>query len=454
MAERKYFSLPAAARELGVSTDVLRRQYRSGLIPAIKTPGGQPRFTAETIETIKQDGWPQAAHSEKKIEGSQGPTPQLPQETASEDQFPDSLRAKREEVAHIRPETEHWQAEAELDPLEAEWQRELRQAEEAEAAQRRESARINQALNLRTMRTEEEAGPRRESEQRREQLGQFHRRWTDEACRLLPYWLTPEQRAEVLRQIESEIKGRTSEDESRMPMRCGEIVRLALFPFSRQRETSHARDAALTRVLAKLPFEATDSEKIRVRSLARKAMQQLGEEAEGDAFFVAAWDAIAPISAEIELRRRREKLRAWGLQKLPWGATEKEQREARGAINTVIEQMRGEQDEAEIHDKIEEALEHILAAIPRRVEEERRSQRIAGLLSSAKTHVGTYLQKLYREEELSSEDICDWEWRRELERIVDAELREELSGDETGEELRGWVEEILDEQLEGTDDDE
>jgi len=37
---------------------------------------------------------------------------------------------------------------------------------------------------------------------------------------------------------------------------------------------------------------------------------------------------------------------------------------------------------------------------------------------------------------------------------VDAELREELSGDETGEELRGWVEEILDEQLEGTDDDE
>jgi predicted site-specific integrase-resolvase len=54
MAEKTYFSLPAAARELGVSTDLLRRQYRSGLVAAIKTPGGQPRFATETIEQIKQ----------------------------------------------------------------------------------------------------------------------------------------------------------------------------------------------------------------------------------------------------------------------------------------------------------------------------------------------------------------------------------------------------------------
>jgi len=40
MGDRKYYSLPTAARELGVSTDVLRQQYRNGLIPAMKTPGG------------------------------------------------------------------------------------------------------------------------------------------------------------------------------------------------------------------------------------------------------------------------------------------------------------------------------------------------------------------------------------------------------------------------------
>jgi hypothetical protein len=75
MAEKKYFSLPAAARELGVSTDVLRQQYRTGLIQAIKTPGGQPRFTAEIIEAIKRNGWPQAARSENEIEGIQSPAP-------------------------------------------------------------------------------------------------------------------------------------------------------------------------------------------------------------------------------------------------------------------------------------------------------------------------------------------------------------------------------------------
>jgi len=107
-----------------------------------------------------------------------------------------------------------------------------------------------------------------------------------------------------------------------------------------------------------------------------------------------------------------------------------------------------------IHDKIEEALEPILAAIPRRVEEERGRQRIAALLSSAKTHVGTYLHRLYSEEELSYEAICDWEWHRELERIMEAEPRKELSGDETNEELRELVEEILEGQLEGTDEDE
>jgi hypothetical protein len=331
-----------------------------------------------------------------------------------------------------------------LEPLKVNRQRELCQAEE----------QINGELDLRTLGAKEETRLRRESENHREQRDLFHRRWTDEACRRLPYWLTPEERAEVVRQIECEIKGRTSVDEFRMPELCGEIVRLALLTLDRQREASQARDAALNRVLGKLPFDATDSEKMQVRPLARRAIRELGQETDCNALFAAAWDAIAPILAEIELRRRREKLCAWGKQRLLLGATEKEKREARGVINKVIEQMRSEQDEAEIHDKIEDALEPLLAAIPRRVEEERRQQRMAGLLSATKTHVGTYLRKLYSEGELSYEAICDGEWRRELEGIVDAELGEELSGDETSEELRELVEEILEDQLEDTDEDE
>jgi hypothetical protein len=344
MAEKTYFSLPAMARELGVSTDVLRLQYRSGLIPAIKTPGGQPRFTAETIELIKQNGWPQAAPSENEIDNTPNPASQ---EAGSDGESPNSL------AAHPRP--------------------------------------INQEeLDFRTMQM---ARACQESEQRRKQnLFDFHRRWIDYSRGLLPYWLTPEQVAEASRQIESEIKGHTPEDELWMSSLCGDMVRLAMLPLNRHREMAQARDAVLIRVLAKIPSDATESEKIRFQALARSAIQLAAEQVDGETLFAAAWHAVAPILAAIALRRKREKLRAWALHKLPWLANEKEQRDGRAAINRVIEQMSGEEDEAEIHDKIEDALDPIRAAIPKRIEDERRPQRIAGLLSAAKLHVGTYLK--------------------------------------------------------------
>jgi hypothetical protein len=140
------------------------------------------------------------------------------------------------------------------------------------------------------------------------------------------------------------------------------------------------------------------------------------------------------------------------LQKLPWQANEKEQREGRAAINRVIEQISGGADEVEMRNKLDEALEPVLAAIPKRIEEEHRQRRINSLLSSAKLHVGTYLNTLYNDGELDYVAICDWEWRRGLEGIVDAELKEELRGDETSARLSELVEEILEDQLEGPDE--
>ncbi len=408
MAEKTYFSLPAAARELGVSTDVLRRQYRSGLIAALKTPGGQPRFTTETIELIKQNGWPQAAPHENEIDSIPNPPSQ---EAVSDGEFPNSL------AAHPRP----------IDQEE---------------------------LDLRTMQMEQARACQKSEQRRKQNLFHFHRRWIDYSRGLLPYWLTPEQIAEVSRQIESEIKGHTPENELWMSSLCENIVRLAMLPLNREREMAQARDAALIRVLAKIPFDATDSEKTRFQALAGNAIQHAGEQVDGERLFAAAWHAVAPILAAVELRRKRETLHAWALQKLPWQANEKEQRDGRAAINRVLEQMSGEEDEVEIRDKIEDALEPIGVAIAKRIEDERRAQRIAGLLSAAKPHVGTYLTTLYNGGELDYEAICDWGWRRELEGIVDAQLREQLRGDETSMKLRELVEKILNDELEDPEDDE
>jgi hypothetical protein len=408
MVDKTYFSLPAAARELGVSTDVLRREYRSGLIAAIKTPGGQPRFTAETIELIKQNGWPQAAPSENEIDSLPN---QASQEAVGDGEFPNSL------AAPPRP---------------------INQEEFDSRTMQRERARACQ-----------------ETERRRKQnLFDFHRRWIDYSRGLLPYWLTPEQVAEVLRQIESEIKLHNPEDELWMSSLCDDIVRLAMLPLNRQREMAEARHAALIRAMAKIPSDATDSEKARFQALASNAIQRAGEQVDGETLVAAAWHAVAPILAAVALRRKREKLRAWAWQKLPWLANEKEQRECRAAINRVIEQMSGEEDEAEIHDKIEDALDPIGAAIPKRLEDERRPQRIAGLLSAAKLHAGTYLNTLYNGGELDHEAICDWDWRRALEATVDARLKEQLRGDEPSTKLRELVEKIVDDELEDPEDDE
>ncbi len=405
MAGKQYFSLPAAARELGVSADLLRVQYRTGRIPAITTPGGQARFSGETIETIKQNGWPQATPP-----GRQDPRPPEPR-------TPVPSRTGR------------------VGPI----------------SRFSASRKQPKALNFRGMRTEG-IHLSRESEQRPNQPEQFRGKWNDHARQLLPYWLTPEERDQVSRQIESEINRRTSEDELRMGSLCDDIVRSALQAVTRQRKLSQSRDLARNRVLAKVPSDATYDERMQVAALARKAIQQAGDEGSHDAFFTAAWNAAAPIFAGVELRRQREKLRTWGLQKIPRQATEKEQRDGRAAINKVIEQMSGQQDETTMHDKLEEALEPVLAAIQSRIEEERRRGLIPGLLSTARLQVGTYLQTLFNKGEIDYEAICDREWRQELEKIVAADLQGKLRGDESSKELTQLVEEILDDQIEEESD--
>lgn len=407
MGDRKYFSLPTAARELGVSTDVLRQQYRNGLIPAIRTPGGQPRFSAETIEGIKQHGWPNAAVPANEVEGIQG---QTWHEVVSPDQFTNAVK---------HPRIDH------------------------------------EELDLRTVRSEQ-ACLTGEVEPRRTQLDlfRFHQKWIDYARQLIPYWLTREQTAGVSAHIASEIKGRTPEDECWMPSFCDEIVCSTLGPLSRQREIAEARDAVLHRVLAKIPSDATDSERMRIQALARSAIQQAGEQVDSETLFNAACQEIAPVLTAVELRRQRERLREWALRKLPWQANEKEQRECKARINTVFEQMNGEPDEVKVRDQLDEALEPILSTIPRRIDEERRRQRIPGLLSSAKLHIGTYLHTLYNGGELDYEAIADWEWRQRLESMVVSELQKQLSGGESDEEVRRSVEGLLNDELEEADEDE
>ena len=51
-AESELLPIGEAARQLGVSTDTLRRWDREGLITTIRTPGGQRRIAVTEVERI------------------------------------------------------------------------------------------------------------------------------------------------------------------------------------------------------------------------------------------------------------------------------------------------------------------------------------------------------------------------------------------------------------------
>ena len=50
MEEKTIYTTKEAAKYLGISTSTIYRMEKQGLISAIKTPGGQRRFSKEAIE--------------------------------------------------------------------------------------------------------------------------------------------------------------------------------------------------------------------------------------------------------------------------------------------------------------------------------------------------------------------------------------------------------------------
>lgn len=354
MADKQLFSLPEVARELGVSTDLMRRQYRKGLISAaVLTPGGQPRFSNECIERIRRDGWPQ----------------QIPADAEK------SVGAKRIPNFQV-----------------------FRASSEPEGEPERETAFL----------------------QRDEQIQDAN--------------LSVPEPTEATHNYFSRL---VTPDPSHSNRHEGSI---------------HAQKLALDRVLYKIPFGTTDLERARVHTLARNGIHELGDESDCETLFAVALESAAPVLLAIELRQRKEKLRALGLQMLPWNVTEKDRREANQAIDKVLEHISCNRSDVELRGEIEDAIETIKTSIRQHIDAETRLRQISFLLPLAKMHAGIFLTELCDQGELDSEALSDWRWRQDLERDLEGYLKEELAGSETVAAVRVLVEEFLTEQLEDTDD--
>jgi hypothetical protein len=354
MADKQLFSLPGAARELGVSTDLMRRQYRKGLISAaVLTPGRQPRFSHECIERIRRDGWPQQISADptrsvvgKRIMNVQG-FPACNESEGEPDCATDLFQSDEQlqDAKHSVPEP------------------------------------------------------------------------TEATHEYFPTWVTPDPKYS-----------------------------------NGHEELIQARKLALDRVLYKIPLGTTDLESAKVHTLARNGIHELDEESDCETLFAVGLESAAPVLSAIELRLRKEKLRALGLQMLPWNVTDKDRGEAGRAIDKVLGHMDCNKSEVELCGEIEDAIETIMAGVRDRTETEIRLRQIRCLLPLVKMHMGTFLTELCDQGELDSDALSDWSWRQGLERDLEAYLKEELTGSTTTAAVLVLVEEFLIEQLEGTDD--
>jgi hypothetical protein len=120
--------------------------------------------------------------------------------------------------------------------------------------------------------------------------------------------------------LEAEIAERSPDDEPRMQRIIDDTLATFVAPLEAQREIARRRGQALDRILVKISVRATPSERVRAEALAREALGQMPLDAGADELLSKVQDAIAPISRAIEEREGREKREAAKQEFIRWAS--------------------------------------------------------------------------------------------------------------------------------------
>ena len=377
MASQSY-SVSEAAQVLRVSVPTLKRMIHAQELQAFRTPGKHLRITAESLERVQQG------------------RPLRPVREVSP-----VLQNRRERVEELALEAQELRAGHEIRKLRQEDAAEARQKHEERQESARQAEQEAQRLELERQQFEIERQERAERARAEAALRDFRQRWLAHADKLLngflgaffKYdWLTPHQRKEVAETLEAEIGKHGPDDEQRMSRIIQDTLASFVAPLEAQREIARRREHAVDRMMLKLSFKATDSERVRAEALAREALRQMPLDASADELLMKAQDAIAPISRAIQDREAREK------------------REAT------------------------------------------RDQ----FIRSAFVTVASYKQELRDQDEISRQDCSDQALWDEINEDVRDQLSRELTGDESPQEVEGLIRSIVDEafDLESPEEDQ
>jgi hypothetical protein len=413
----------------------------SGDLESFRTPGGHTRIFAESIEAVKEQ-------RRTKARPVQAPSP--------------VLQNRRERLEELTLEAQEHRARRELDKLRREEDAEEARAL-ADADAREEEMTVRQEeLELERLKLDQEdrqADVRREREDRLEEerrdakrkLAAFRCRWQDEASKAVSEftyrWLSAAQRKEVLEALEAEIERRQPEDEPRMAAVIARTLEALVEPLRIERDAQERRQRVAQSVLWRLPSSATEAERVKATAVIRDALEKCDYGTDDRELRVAAEEAIQPIKAAIERRAMEASLLNWAVRELPWGSDDREKATLRRECAEILKEVAEEATEIEAREELEPSVQEARRAVERRTAQEEQRENRADLVRIGVAEVSIYLREMRRAGEISDEDYLDSGLAVDLRSAVRGELEAELTGDESGKEVREMAREIIDSEL-------
>jgi hypothetical protein len=409
-----------------------------GRLDAFRTPGGHLRITAESIEAVREQrqARPRPVRDASPV-----------------------LQNRRERLEELTLEAQEHRARRELEKLRREEQEEAEERE-AEAHAREEEAVERQAeFELERERLELEKAQERarrdrerdQEEQKREaerELGAFRCRWqakASEAVAAYEYrWLSATQRKEVLEDLEAEIEKRQPADEPRMAAIIARSLQALAEPIRADRDAQERRQKLTNEALWSLPFSASEAEKIKATAAIREALRRFGNFADVCEMRVAAQEAIQPVRQAVGKRLLDAKLLQWAILELPWSRADRDEARVRRECAEILGELPEDVSEVEAKEALEPTITEASQELKQRQAEKDRQARKGALIHQGVGEVSSYLLELRREGEITAEEYLHSEFTADLSEFVRRGLEAELSGDETTQEVRELVREIID----------
>lgn len=344
------YSVSEAAAVLGVSVPTLKRMLAEGRLEAYRTPGSHLRILTESIESMRE-----GQKTRPRSVRDASPVLQNRREHLEELTLEAQEHRARRELEKLRAQEQE----------EADGRRAEAQAREQEAAQRQARLRLERERFERE-KTEERRQRQAEQKLAafRSQWLQVAAAIVNESRYAWLTPTQRKEVLEALEGvIESR---QPTEDHRYMAAVIVHNLQAALEPFEAERKAQERRQRLMETALWRLPGSATEAERVGAITAAREALKRFDALTDESEMRIAAQQAIEPISRAIEKRLLDARLLSWAVIRVPFDATDYDKARVRRECAEILDELPRDVSEAEAHQALEPTIQEARSEIASR----------------------------------------------------------------------------------------